>query len=71
MFNTVVTGDMNLDKILLPWLLKIFQILPFVIGGLAAIVVVILVLGYLGILSSEQIKSIERLGTGLVSKNSN
>lgn len=71
MFNTVVTGDMNLDKIWLPWLLKIFQILPFVIGVLAAIVVVILVLGYLGILSSEQIKSIERLGTGLVSKNSN
>jgi len=59
---------MKLDKEWMPWLLKIFQILPFVIGGLVAIVLVILVLGFLGILSSEQIQSIERLGTGIITR---
>lgn len=50
------------------WLLRIFHILPFAIGGLVAFVLLILILGYLGILSPEQIHSLERLGTGVVTK---
>lgn len=49
-----------------PWLVKIFHILPYAIGGLIVIVLVILVLGSIGLLSPEQMQSLERLGTGVI-----
>jgi hypothetical protein len=52
------------------WLVKIFQILPYAIGGLIVIVLVILVLGYIGLLSPEQMESLERLGTGAITTKS-
>jgi hypothetical protein len=49
-----------------PWLVKIFHILPYAIGGLIVIVLVIPVLGSIGLLSPEQMQSLERLGTGVI-----
>lgn len=51
-------------------MVKIFQILPYTIGGLIVIVLVILVLGYTGLLSPEQMQSLERLGTGVINTKS-
>ena len=51
-----------------PLLLKIFQVLCLIIVGLATIVLLIVIFGYVGILSPEQIESLEKLGTGVLNQ---
>jgi hypothetical protein len=51
-----------------PLLLKMFQILCLIIVGLATTVFVIVIFGYVGILSPEQIESLEKLGTGVLNQ---
>jgi hypothetical protein len=51
-----------------PLLLKIFQVLCLIIVGLATIVFLIVIFGYIGLLSPEQIESLERLGTGVLNQ---
>ena len=51
-----------------PLLLKIFQVLCLIIVGLATIVILIVVFGYVGLLSPEQIESLEKLGTGVLNQ---
>jgi len=52
-----------------PLLLKMFQVLCLIIVGLATIVLLIVIFGYVGILSPEQIESLDKLGTGVLIKN--
>ena len=51
-----------------PLLLKIFQVLCLIIVGLATIVLLIVIFGYVGLLSPEQIESLEKLGTGVLNQ---
>jgi hypothetical protein len=51
-----------------PLLLKMFQVLCLIIVGLATIVLLIVIFGYVGILSPEQIESLDKLGTGVLSQ---
>jgi TM2 domain-containing membrane protein YozV len=51
-----------------PLLLKMFQALCLIIVGLATIVLLIVIFGYVGILSPEQIESLDKLGTGVLSQ---
>ena len=51
-----------------PLLLKMFQVLCLIIVGLATIVLLIVIFGYLGILSPEQMESLEKLGTGVLNQ---
>ena len=53
-----------------PLLLKIFQVLCLIIVGLATIVLLIVIFGYVGILSPEQIESLDKLGTGVLNQKS-
>ena len=51
-----------------PLLLKMFQVLCLIIVGLATIVLLIVIFGYVGILSPEQIESLDKLGTGVLNQ---
>ena len=51
-----------------PLLLKMFQVLCLIIVGLATIVLLIVNFGYVGILSPEQIESLDKLGTGVLNQ---
>ncbi len=51
-----------------PLLLKMFQVLCLIIVGLATTVLLIVIFGYVGILSPEQIESLEKLGTGVLNQ---
>ena len=51
-----------------PLPLKMFQVLCLIIVGLATIVILIVILGYVGILSPEQIESLEKLGSGVLNR---
>jgi TM2 domain-containing membrane protein YozV len=51
-----------------PLLLKMFQVLCLIIVGLATIVLLIVIFGYVGILSPEQMESLDKLGTGVLNQ---
>jgi len=51
-----------------PLPLKMFQVLCLIIVGLATIVILIVIFGYVGILSPEQIESLEKLGSGVLNR---